>query len=153
MTDIDILLVEDNHGDVHLIEQAFETRELPGTLHSVQTGDEALDWLHRRDDFAEAPRPDIVLLDLNLPAVSGHTVLEEIKSDPRLQRLPVIVLTSSRSEDDLIRVYEEGANACLRKLVDPDAFADHLQTVVEFWGSTAALPLVFDDVETRRQEE
>lgn len=144
MTDIDILLVEDNHGDVHLIEQAFQTRELQGTLHTVQTGDEALDWLYQRDEFAEAPRPDLLLLDLNLPATSGHTVLEEIKSDPHLRRLPVIVLTSSQSEEDVVAVYEECANACLRKPVDPEEFADHLQSLVDFWGSVAVLPPVFE---------
>lgn len=140
MDDIDILLVEDNHGDVHLIERAFETRNLTGTLHATQTGDEALDWLFQRDDFADAPRPDLVLLDLNLPATSGQDILEEIKSDPGLKRIPVIVLTSSQSEDDLIEAYEACANACLRKPVNPEEFADHIQQFAEFWVSTAVLP-------------
>lgn len=145
MSDVDILLVEDNYGDVRLVEQAFKDRDLPGTLHVVQTGDEALDWVHQREDFVAAPRPDLVLLDLNLPATSGHTVLKEIKSDPRLKRLPVIVLTSSRSEDDLIGVYEACANAYLSKPVDPVEFADRIQAVAEFWVSAAALPPVSGD--------
>ncbi|TYL38600.1 two-component system response regulator [Natronococcus pandeyae] len=140
MNDIDILLVEDNHGDIHLIERAFDTRELPGTVHVVQTGDDALDWLSRHEAFADAPRPDLVLLDLNLPGTSGHTVLEEIKSDPDLRRIPVIILTSSRAEDDLIDAYETHANACLIKPVDPEQFADRIQAFVEFWVSTATLP-------------
>ncbi|WP_265107897.1 response regulator [Halosolutus halophilus] len=145
MDNIDILLVEDNHGDIHLIEQVFEDRDLLGELHSVQTGEEALDWLYRRDEFAETPRPELVLLDLNLPAASGQTVLEEIKSDPRLKRIPVVVLTGSESEDDLIRAYEAYANAYLLKPVDPDEFADRIQAVVEFWLFTATLPPVSAD--------
>ncbi|MFC4439103.1 MULTISPECIES: response regulator [Natrialbaceae] len=140
MDDIDILLVEDNHGDIHLVERAFDTRALTGTLHTVQTGDDALDWLHQRGEFADAPRPDLVLLDLNLPGTSGHTVLEESKSDPDLRRVPVIVLTSSRAEDDLIDAYDTHANACLIKPVDPEEFADRIQAFVEFWVTTATLP-------------
>lgn len=142
MADVNILVVEDNPGDVALIEQAFADRELPGTVHTVQTGDEALDWLHQRDEFSDVPLPDLVLLDLNLPAVSGQTLLEEVRSDSRLQRLPVIILTGSQSDDDLIAVYEACANACLVKPVDPEAFADCIETVVDFWISTAVLPPV-----------
>lgn len=109
------------------------------SLHATQTGDEALDWLFQRNDFADAPRPDLVLLDLNLPATSGQDILEEIKSDPRLKRIPVIVLTSSQSDDDLIEAYEKCANACLRKPVDPEEFADSIQRFTEFWVSTAVL--------------
>lgn len=141
---IDVLLVEDNQGDVTLIEQAFEDRELPGTLHVVQTGDEALDWLYQREEFTGALRPDVVLLDLNLPATSGHAVLEEIKSDPRLKQLPVVVLTSSQSEDDLTHAYRKFANACLIKPVDPEEFADRIQTFAEFWMATVTLPSGLD---------
>lgn len=140
MEDVDILLIEDNSGDVALIKQTFEEKELPGTVHAVQTGDEALDWLYQRGDFGGAPRPDLVLLDLNLPATSGHTVLEEIKSDTTLKRIPVIVLTGTRAENDLIRAYEEYANACLIKPVDPEEFAELLQTTMDFWVTTATFP-------------
>lgn len=142
MGDMDILLVEDNPGDVQLIERAFEDRDLPGTVRTVQTGEDALDWLHRRDEFSEAPRPGLVFLDLNLPAISGLTLLDEIKTDPRLKRVPVVVLTGSQSEDDLIAAYEAGANACLIKPVDPDVFADRLQSLAEFWAAIAVLPPV-----------
>lgn len=147
MDTADILLVEDNPGDVALIERAFDNRELPGTVHAVQTGDEALDWLYQLDEFAGAPRPDIVLLDLNLPATSGHAVLEEAQSDPHLKRLPVIVLTSSQSEDYLAKAYEACASVCLIKPVDPGDYADRIQTVVEFWVSTVELPPVFDSAD------
>lgn len=145
MSDVDILLVEDNSGDVHLIERAFETRELPGVLHPVQTGEEALDWLYQRGDFAEAPRPDLVLLDLNLSATSGQDILEEIKSEPQLKRIPVIILTSSQSEEDLIEVYEKYANAYLPKPVDPVEFSDLIQTFAEFWMNAVTLPPTADD--------
>lgn len=142
MDDIEILLVEDNHGDIHLIEQAFEERGLPGKLHSVQTGEEALDRLFRRDGFTEAPRPQLVLLDLNLPATSGQAVLEELKSDSSLKQIPVVILTGSESETDLLKAYEAGANACLLKPVNPDEYADQIQAVVEFWQSVVTLPPV-----------
>lgn len=144
MSGVDILLVEDNHGDVRLVERAFESRNLPGELHAVQTGDEALDWLHARGEFEDAPRPDLVLLDLNLPATSGISILEEVKADPDLRRLPVVVLTSSLSDADLVAAYERNANACLLKPVDPDEFSDLVATCTEFWASVAALPPAHD---------
>lgn len=140
MADVDILLVEDNPGDVALIEQVFTDRELPGTVQTVKMGEDALDWLYRRDDFCNVPRPDIVLLDLNLPDTGGQAVLDEIKSDSRLRRIPVVVLTGSRSDESLVAAYEACANACLVKPVDPEVFADRIQTLVDFWVSTATLP-------------
>ena len=148
---VDILLVEDNHGDIALVERAFEDRALPGALHAVQTGGEALDWLHQRGEFEDAPRPDLVLLDLNLPATSGHAVLEEVKSESRLRRIPVVVLTSSKSEDDLNEAYDGFANAYLIKPVDPDEFADRIQAFAEFWASTVALPSSPDDADIRHR--
>ena len=136
----DILLVEDNPGDSHLFEQVFENKDLPGTIHVVRTGDEALDWLYRRNEYAEAPRPDLVLLDLNLPATSGHEVLRDVKSDDELKRLPVVVLTGSKSDEDLKRAYDAHANACLVKPVDPGEFEDIVECVATFWGSTVAYP-------------
>lgn len=138
--EVDILLVEDNGGDVTLIERAFAERDLPGEIHTVRTGSDALDWLNRRGEYADAPMPALVLLDLNLPATSGHDVLAEIKSTPELRRIPVVVLTSSQAEADLADAYEKHANACLIKPVDPDEFADRIETFTDFWVSTAALP-------------
>lgn len=140
MAEIDILLAEDNHGDIRLIERTFEDRSLPGRLHTVETGAAALDWLYQRGEFSGSPRPDILLLDLNLPATSGHDVLAEIKSDPELKRLPVIILTGSQSETELGEAYDAGANACLSKPVDPDEFGEVFECITEFWVSTVALP-------------
>lgn len=140
MAEIDILLLEDNHGDIHLIKRTFEDRSLPGELHTVKTGEAALDWLYQRDEFAGAPRPDLLLLDLNLPDTSGQDVLAEIKSHPDLQRLPVVILTGTQSETDLGEAYDAGANACLVKPIDPDEFGDLVERVTEFWASTVSLP-------------
>lgn len=142
--DSHVLLVEDNHGDVTLVERAFEERDLPGTLHVAKTGDEALDWLFRRGEHADPPRPDLVLLDLNLPATSGHEVLEEIKADPATRWLPVIVMTSSLSPGDLRDAYGQFANACLIKPADPDEFADRLQALTGFWLDAVELPSAAD---------
>ena len=151
MSDINILLAEDNPGDIHLIEQTFEERSLQGTLHTVRTGDAALDWLYQRNEFTEARRPDIVLLDLNLPATGGQTVLKEIKSDPQLKSIPVIILTGSESERELLEAYMEYANACLTKPPDWEALADLIEAFAEFWVSTAALPSIHDSaVDTHR---
>lgn len=144
MDDADVLLVEDNLGDVRLIEMAFEQVGCPAAIHSVKTGDEALDWLFRRDVFADAPRPELVLLDLNLPGTSGHAVLEAVKGDDTLRRIPVVVLTSSQSDDDLLRAYGASANACLIKPVDPSEFMALVQTVADFWLTTVTRPPVRD---------
>lgn len=140
MGDIQILLVEDNQGDIHLIQRVFNDYDLPGTLHSVQTGEAALDWLNQRGEYADAPRPDIVLLDLNLPAMSGHEVLREIKQTPELARIPVLVLTGSQAEDDLVKAYDSHANAYLNKPVDPEEFVDLFELITGFWISTVILP-------------
>lgn len=144
MSDVHILLVEDNAGDIRLIEEAFAQRELPGRVHTVTSGEEALDWVFQRGGFEEETRLDLVLLDLNLPGTSGHTVLESIKTDPELKRLPVVVLTGTQSEEELNEAYDEHANVCLVKPVDPEEFADLIQTFAEFWVATASLPSVSD---------
>lgn len=144
---IDLLLVEDNPGDVNLIERIFEDRSIPGRLHTVRRGDEALDWIHRRGEFEDAPRPNLLLLDLNLPAVSGYTVLEEIKSHDHWCRLPVIVLTGSPAEEDVIRLYDGGANAYLLKPANPRDFGDMIERCMSFWIGTAELPSVEPDAD------
>jgi CheY-like chemotaxis protein len=136
----DILLVEDNPGDVRLTEEAFEQGHIHNTLHVTTDGVEALDFLHQRGEHADAPRPDIVLLDLNLPRMNGDEVLEEIRADPKLERLPVIVLTSSSAEEDILRSYRLQANAFLTKPVDPAEFVDTIRTFQQFWLSIVRLP-------------
>ncbi len=136
----DILLVEDNPGDVRLTQEAFEEGGISNTLHVATDGVEALDFLHQRGDHEDAPRPDIVLLDLNLPRKNGEEVLEEINDDPDLACIPVIVLTSSRAEEDVVQSYELRANAFLTKPVDPDEFIEVVQSFQAFWLSVVRLP-------------
>jgi len=136
----DILLVEDNPGDVRLTEEAFKEGQIKNTLHVVNDGVEALAFLRQRDEYAEAPRPDIVLLDLNLPRKDGDEVLDEIRNDPDLEALPVVVLTSSEAQEDIVKSYELTANAFLTKPVDPEEFIRVVRTFQEFWLSVVRLP-------------
>ncbi|QCJ47862.1 response regulator [Haloprofundus sp. MHR1] len=136
----EILLVEDNPGDVRLTEEAFKQGQIENTLHVVTDGVEALDFLFKRGEHADAPCPDIVLLDLNLPRKDGDEVLEEIRSDDDLAKIPVIVLTSSDAESDVVKSYELHANAYLTKPVDPAEFVETIQSFNSFWLSIVRLP-------------
>ncbi|QLG26517.1 response regulator [Halorarum halophilum] len=136
----EILLVEDNPGDIRLTQEAFEEGEIRNTLRVVTDGVAAMDFLYQRGDHADAPRPDLVLLDLNLPQKSGHEVLSEIKDDPELMRIPVIILTGSEVAEDIVRSYDHTANAYLTKPVDPDEFIDVVRTFKQFWLSIVSLP-------------
>lgn len=141
---VDVLFVEDNPGDVRLTEEAFEQARVDNEFHVVTDGDEALDYLYRRGEYSTADRPDIVLLDLNLPGTGGLEVLERIKADPDLKRIPVIVLTSSGAEEDIVESYDGHANAYLRKPVDADQFVDLARSIGEFWVQQVRLPPVDD---------
>ena len=136
----DILLVEDNPGDVRLTQEAFKEGQIQNRLHVVTDGVEAMSFLNQSGDFADAPRPDIILLDLNLPRKNGDEVLEEIREDPILRPIPVIVLTSSQAEEDVVKSYNLCANAYLTKPVDPDRFTAVVRTFEEFWLSVVRLP-------------
>ncbi|AFO59186.1 MULTISPECIES: response regulator [Natrinema] len=135
-----ILLVEDNPGDVRLTKEAFKQGRIENDLHVVSDGTEALDFLGRQGPYTDAPRPDLVLLDLNLPGKDGAEVLEELKADPVLRSIPVIVLTSSRAEEDVVKSYELHANAYLTKPVDPDEFIETVRAFEKFWFSVVRLP-------------
>ncbi|OAQ52684.1 chemotaxis protein CheY [Natrinema mahii] len=135
-----ILLVEDNPGDVRLTKEAFKQGRIENDLYVVSDGTEALDFLSRRGEYADAPRPDLILLDLNLPGKDGEAVLEDLKVDPKLRSIPVIVLTSSRAEEDIVRSYELHANAYLTKPVDPDEFIETVRAFEKFWFSVVRLP-------------
>ena len=136
----DILLVEDNPGDVRLTEEALREGQIANELHVTTDGIEALDFLHQRGEYADAPSPDIVLLDLNLPRKDGDEVLEEIRSEDDIDCLPVIILTSSEAEEDVVKSYELRANAFLTKPVDPSEFIDLVQSFQQFWLSVVRLP-------------
>ena len=135
-----ILLVEPNPGDARLFSESFADANIACDIHTVTTGREALDFVHRQNDHAESPRPDLILLDFHLPGVSGEDVLSEIKSAPALRRIPVIVLTSSDAEEDIARSYDLHANAYVQKPVEPDEFVDLVRSFEDFWLTFVRLP-------------
>ena len=141
----DILLVEDNPGDVRLTKEAFEQAQISNAVHVVPDGIDALDFLYRRGDHADAPRPDIVLLDLDLPRKNGDEVLAEIKDDPEVSRVPVVIMTGSEAEEDVVQSYDLRANAYLTKPVDPGEFIEVVQAFQEFWLSVVRLPPCEDE--------
>lgn len=137
---VDILLVEDNPGDVRLTKESFKEGQSSNTLHVTTDGVEALDFLYRRGDYTDAPCPGLILLDLNLPRTDGDEVLKELNDDPNLSRIPVIILTSSEAEEDIVKSYELQANAYLTKPVDPTKFIETIRSFKEFWLLTVQLP-------------
>ncbi len=136
----EILLVEDNEGDVILTKEAFADAKFRNNLHIARDGEEALDYLFKRAGFSDAVTPDIILLDLNLPKVHGKDVLSEIKADPNLKRIPVIVLTSSEADNDVLESYDLNANCYVVKPVDAVKFMDVIQQVESFWIDIVYLP-------------
>ena len=137
---VEILLVEDNPADVHLTVEALRDARVHNNLHVASDGEEALAFLRRRNGYGEAPRPDLVLLDLNLPRKSGREVLVEIKADPDLRRIPVIILSTSASDDDVASAYDLAANCYVTKPVDLDEFLHVVRAIDSFWLSTVKLP-------------
>lgn len=138
---INILLVEDNPADVRLTQEALkEAAHARTRLHVAGDGVEALEFLHRQGSFAAAPRPDLMLLDLNLPRVDGRQVLAEVKGDPELRRIPVVVLTTSPSEDDILHAYDQHVNSYIRKPVDLDQFLHVLRAIDDYWLGSVCLP-------------
>jgi two-component system, chemotaxis family, response regulator Rcp1 len=136
----DILLVEDNPGDVELTREALLGAKAANRLHVVDDGVEAVDFLFRRGKFEDAPRPDIILLDLNLPNKDGRQVLSEIKADTDLAQIPVIVLTTSQAQEDILRAYQLHANCYIAKPLDFNQFLRIVSTIEEFWLSVVKLP-------------
>jgi two-component system, chemotaxis family, response regulator Rcp1 len=137
---LEILLVEDEAGDVYLTSEALKKGPAPNRLHVVEDGVEALAFLRRAAQYTDAPRPDLILLDLNLPRKDGREVLAEIKADPALASIPIIVLTTSNAPDDIQRAYELHANCYITKPVELDEFMAVLRTLQEFWFSVARIP-------------
>ncbi len=137
---IDILLVEDDPGDVLITREAFQHNKIKNNLHVARDGEEGLDFLYRRGGFENAPRPDLILLDLNLPKYDGRQLLEKIKSDPGLCHIPVVVLTTSSAEEDILRSYKLHANAYVTKPVDLDQFITAVRQIDEFFVQVVRLP-------------
>ncbi|MGW1467255.1 response regulator [Streptomyces sp. NPDC002308] len=137
---IEVLLVEDDPGDELMTREAFEDNKIRNTLHVVRDGQEALDFLYRRGPHAQAPRPDLILLDLNLPKYDGRQVLEQIKSDAELATIPVVVLTTSSAEEDILRSYKLHANAYVTKPVDLDQFIAAVRQIDDFFVTVVRLP-------------
>ena len=137
---VEILLVEDNPGDVRLTKEALKEGKVYSNLHWAKDGVEALRFLKREGKHDKAPRPDIILLDLNLPKKDGREVLAVIKSDPDLRRIPVVVLTTSKEEEDVLRAYNLAANCYVAKPVEFDEFMKVIQMIEDFWLTIVALP-------------
>jgi two-component system, chemotaxis family, response regulator Rcp1 len=137
---IEILLVEDNPGDVRLTKEALKEGKVYSNLHTVKDGVEAMEFLRREGKYKSVPRPDIILLDLNLPKKDGREVLQEIKTDAELRRIPVVVLTTSKAEEDVLRTYDLHANCYVTKPVDLEKFMVVVKTIDSFWLTVVTLP-------------
>jgi CheY-like chemotaxis protein len=140
LTPIDVLLVEDDEGDVLMTREAFEFYKIRNTLHVVSDGEQALQFLRRTGPYADAPRPGLVLLDVNLPRVSGFEVLTELKKDPELLDVPVVMLTTSQAEEDILRSYKLHANAYVSKPVDFEGFTAAIRQNDDFFLTLVQLP-------------
>jgi CheY-like chemotaxis protein len=137
---IDVLLVEDDEGDVLMTREAFEFYKIRNTLHVVSDGEQALQFLRRAGSYADAPRPGLVLLDVNLPRVSGLEVLAELKQDPELMAVPVVMLTTSQADEDILRSYKLHANAYVSKPVDFEGFTQAIRQIDDFFLTLVQLP-------------
>ena len=137
---IDILLVEDNIGDARLAKEALKESKLKNELHIVGDGMDAMDFMYQRGKFKNAPRPDLILLDLNLPKKDGREILAEIKTDENLKRIPVVILTISKAEEDILKTYNLHANCYITKPLDLDQFMKVVKSIEDFWLTIVKLP-------------
>ncbi len=137
---IEIMMVEDNPGDVRLTVEALKEGKVRNNFHTAEDGEEALAYLRQEGRYAGAPRPDLILLDLNLPKKSGREVLAEIKEDPDLRRIPVVILTVSQAEQDIVKSYNLHANCYITKPVDLDQFLEVVKAIENFWLTVVMLP-------------
>ena len=135
-----ILLVEDNPGDVRLTQEALTEGKLSSNLEVVIDGQQAIEYLHRKGPYADAIRPDLILLDLNLPKKDGREVLKELKTDGNLKRIPVVVLTTSKAPEDVLQAYGLNANCYIAKPIDLEQFIEVVRSIEHFWLSVATLP-------------
>lgn len=137
---VKILLIEDNPGDARLTQDALKDGKIKNNLHIVYDGEEATDFLFKRNQYQNAPRPDLIILDLNLPKKNGQEVLAEIKADDNLKSIPVIILTTSKAEEDIIRSYNLHANCFLSKPIDLNQFFEVVKSIEDFWLTVVKLP-------------
>ena len=137
---IEILLVEDNPGDVRLTREIFKAARIRNIIHTVEDGVEAMEYLRNQGKYADEARPDLILLDLNLPRKDGREVLAEIKTDDELKRIPVVVFTISKAEEDILKTYSLHANCYITKPVDLDQFIKVVASIEDFWLSVVKLP-------------
>jgi CheY-like chemotaxis protein len=137
---VDVLLVEDDPGDILMTREAFQHHKIQNKLHVVTDGEQALQFLHQTGEYTGAPRPGLILLDLNLPRRSGHEVLAELKEDPQLRVIPVVILTTSQAEEDILRSYSLHANAYVSKPVDFERFMDVIRQIDSFFVTVVKLP-------------
>jgi CheY-like chemotaxis protein len=137
---IEILLVEDNPADVRLTVEGLREGRIANNLSSVMDGDSAVEFLQQKGRYAAAPRPDLILLDLNLPGLDGRSVLKFIKEDPKLKIIPVVIITSSSAETDIIRSYESHANCFISKPIDFAGFCSVIRSIENFWFTVVRLP-------------
>jgi len=137
---IDILLVEDNPGDVRLTREALKEGKIKNNLFVTSNGVEALEFLKQEGEYTDAIRPDLILLDLNMPRMDGRELLEKIKQEPDLRRIPVVILTTSKSEEDIVKSYDLHANCYITKPVDLDQFINVVKSVEDFWLTVVKLP-------------
>jgi len=137
---IEILLVEDNPGDVRLTQEALKEGKVTNELHVVMDGEKAIQFLRREAEYVDAPTPDMILLDLNLPKKDGREVLKEIKTDPNLHKIPVVVLTTSKAEEDICRAYDLNCNCYINKPVELGQFLEAIKSLREFWMTVVTLP-------------
>jgi two-component system response regulator len=137
---IDILLVEDNPGDSRLAQEALKEGKVKNKIHVVYDGVQATDFLYKRNDYKNAPRPDLIILDLNLPKKDGRELLAEIKEDKNLKRIPVVILTISKAEEDILKTYNLHANCYITKPLNLDKFMEVVKSIEEFWLTIVKLP-------------
>jgi CheY-like chemotaxis protein len=137
---INILLVEDNPGDADLAREALDSSKMNNALHVVDDGEKAMAFLRREGPYSKAPRPDLILLDLNLPKKDGRQVLAEIKSAENLKRIPVVILTTSQAEEDVLKTYDLHANCYITKPIDLNQFLHVVRSIENFWLSIVVLP-------------
>jgi two-component system response regulator len=140
MKSIEILLIEDNPGDADLAREALENSKVHNTLNVVQDGEAAMAFLRRKGQYASAPRPDLILLDLNLPKKDGREVLAEVKADADLKIIPVVILTTSKAEEDILKSYNLHANCYITKPIDLNQFVKVVHAIEEFWFTIVKLP-------------